>query len=77
MTPAYDLLNTRRHLPNESTMAPDLFDLDFETESFKITGFYARDDFTVFGVKLGMQAKANGAFPAENSTMGTRPSIRF
>ncbi len=54
LTPAYDLLNTRLHLPNESEMALDLFDADFETESYQVNGFYSRDDFEEFGIRIGI-----------------------
>jgi serine/threonine-protein kinase HipA len=57
MTPAYDLLNTRLHLPNESAMALDLFEPDFETGSYKANGFYARDDFFEFGARIGIPSK--------------------
>ena len=28
---------------------------DFETESFKANAFYAKDDFSLFGTRIGMQ----------------------
>lgn len=31
-----------------------LFSDDFETESFKVLGFYTYDDFYEFGLKIGM-----------------------
>jgi serine/threonine-protein kinase HipA len=54
MTPAYDLLNTRLHLSNESAMALDVFESDFETESYKANGFFSRDDFVEFGARIGI-----------------------
>src|SRR5207244_3867618 len=54
LTPAYDLLNTRLHLPNESRTALELFKDDFETESYKANGCYAYDDFVVFARRLGL-----------------------
>jgi serine/threonine-protein kinase HipA len=57
LTPAYDLLNTRMHLPNESACALDLFEPDFETENFKVNGFYAHDDFFEFGTRIGIPPK--------------------
>lgn len=54
LTPAYDLLNTRLHLPNETTMALPLFKDDYHTESYKRNGFYAHDDFFEFGIKIGI-----------------------
>jgi serine/threonine-protein kinase HipA len=54
LTPAYDLLNTRLHLPTETRTALDLFKDDFTTPSYKANAFYAYDDFAVFAQKLGL-----------------------
>ena len=54
LTPAYDLLNTRLHVPRESRTALSLFKGDFETESHRINGFYARDDFEELAKRLGL-----------------------
>ncbi len=54
LTPAYDLLNTRLHLPNEARTALELFKDNFATESYEANAFYAYDDFVVFAQKLGL-----------------------
>ncbi len=54
LSPAYDLLNTRLHLPDESRTALELFKDGFETESYKANAYYAYDDFVVFAQKLGL-----------------------
>lgn len=54
LTPAYDLLNTRLHVPDESRTALDLFADDFQTDSFRANAFYAYDDFLAFAQKLGL-----------------------
>jgi serine/threonine-protein kinase HipA len=54
LTPAYDLLNTRLHLPTESRTALELFKGDYATESYEANAFYAYDDFVVFAQKLGL-----------------------
>jgi serine/threonine-protein kinase HipA len=54
LTPAYDLLNTRLHLPNETRTALELFQDGFETESYKANAFYAYDDFVLFAQRLGL-----------------------
>jgi serine/threonine-protein kinase HipA len=54
LSPAYDLLNTRLHLPDESRTALDLFQDDFETASYQIHAFYAYDDFAEFAKRLGL-----------------------
>ena len=56
LTPAYDLLSSSLHLPNESRTALELFKA-YETKSFEANGFYAYDDFLAFGVKLGLFVK--------------------
>jgi len=38
-------------------MELDLFEGDFETESFKSNGFYSYDDFTAFGTRIGIPPK--------------------
>ncbi len=56
LTPAYDILNTRFHLPNETgDTALDLFKDDFETESYKANAFYAKDDYFLLGERIGMK----------------------
>lgn len=52
LAPAYDLLNTRLHVVNESRAALSLFKGDFETESHRINGFYAYDDFQELANRL-------------------------
>lgn len=54
LSPAYDLLNTRLHVPNESRTALELFSDGQQTESFKANAFYAYDDFFAFAQKLGL-----------------------
>lgn len=56
LSPAYDLLNTRLHLPYDTDMAlkGGLFADDFATESFEANAFYAFDDFLAFGLRIGM-----------------------
>ena len=54
LTPAYDLLNTRLHVPDESRTALDLFQDGFQTESYQANAYYAHDDFVAFARKLGL-----------------------
>lgn len=53
LTPAYDLLCTSMHLPNESRTALDLFD-EFESDFFKQNGFYGRPDFMELARRFGI-----------------------
>jgi serine/threonine-protein kinase HipA len=57
LSPAYDLINTRIHIKNDTAMAlkNGLFEDDYYTESFEINGFYAYDDFYEFGIKIGLK----------------------
>jgi serine/threonine-protein kinase HipA len=56
LTPAYDLLSSSLHLPNESRTALELFE-EYETKSFEANGFYAYNDFLAFGERLGLSKK--------------------
>ena len=56
LSPAYDLLSSSIHLPNESRTALELFE-EFETESFRANGFYAYDDFMAFADRLRLNKK--------------------
>ncbi len=53
LTPAYDLLSSSIHLPNESRTALEFFE-EYETKSFEANGFYAYDDFLVLSERLGL-----------------------
>ena len=56
LSPAYDLLSSSIHLPNESRTALELFN-DHETASFEANGFYAYDDFIALAERLGLPLK--------------------
>jgi len=56
LTPAYDLLSSSLHLPNESRTALELFE-EYETQSFEANGYYAYDDFIKFAVIIGVDEK--------------------
>ena len=53
LTPAYDLICTSLHFPNEDRTALDLFDT-FESESFRQNAFYKRPDFLKLAELDGM-----------------------
>ena len=55
LTPAYDLLATSLHFPEESALALDLFD-DFESEAYSTLGFYSAADFLELARRFGMEA---------------------
>ena len=54
LSPAYDLLATSIHLPEETRTALDLFEGDLETESYVRNGFYKRPDFIELAKHFGM-----------------------
>src|SRR5690606_9531887 len=60
LSPAYDLLCTSMHLPNESRLALELFD-DFESDHFKTNGFYGRPDFMELSRRFGLPEKRSEA----------------
>ena len=53
LTPAYDLISTSLHFPNEARTALDLFD-SFESKSFRQNAFYKRPDFLKLAELYGM-----------------------
>ena len=55
LTPAYDLICTSLHFPDEGRTALDLFDT-FETDSFRRNAFYKRPDFRKLAEFYGMHA---------------------
>lgn len=59
MTPAYDLLSTFLHYPNDLTfMALSFFrDPDFMTKEFEILGYYSLPDFILLGRAYGVDAQ--------------------
>lgn len=56
LTPAYDLLCTSMHLPNETRCALDMFEQD-ETNFFAENGYYGRDDFILLAHKFGIDVE--------------------
>ncbi len=56
LSPAYDMINTQIHIPSDLffALSEGLFSGGYDTESFKVLGFYAYDDFYEFAVKIGM-----------------------
>jgi serine/threonine-protein kinase HipA len=59
LTPAYDLLCTSLHFPNEARTALDVFDT-FETESFRKNAFYSRPDFLKLAELYGINPSRTG-----------------
>jgi serine/threonine-protein kinase HipA len=60
LTPNYDLLYTRYHIPNEEGyMGLDLFEDEVEhpTKAFEAMGYYTLEDFEVFADKLGIKER--------------------
>jgi serine/threonine-protein kinase HipA len=65
LTPAYDLICTSLHFPDEGRTALDLFDT-FETESFAHNAFYKRPDFLrlaeLYGMNMGRAERCMNQF---------------
>ncbi len=57
LTPAYDLLCTRIHTPNESDLALELFADNCESENFRFGSKYTQPDFIEFGKRIGISEK--------------------
>lgn len=54
LSPAYDLISTSVHFPDESRTALELFD-EYFSESYKSNGFYKRTDFMELSAGYGMK----------------------
>lgn len=57
LSPAYDLLCTYLHTPNEPAMALDLFTNDYYTNAYNVLGYFSYADFFEFGLRIGIQPK--------------------
>jgi len=57
LTPAYDLLSTSVHFPNESRTALELFQ-NFETPQFAANGFYSAADLQELGRRYNLPTKS-------------------
>lgn len=57
LSPAYDLLCTYLHTPNEPAIALDLFANDYYTNAYNTLGYFSYADFFEFGIKIGIQPK--------------------
>lgn len=54
LSPAYDLMSTILHTPNERDTALDLYPKDHESEFYSRFGYYGRADFEAFAKKIGL-----------------------
>jgi serine/threonine-protein kinase HipA len=54
LTPAYDLVNTALHLPNETPLALDLFADGHLTPAFQALGFHGAGDFELLAQRFGL-----------------------
>ena len=70
LTPAYDLLCTSLHFPNESATALDLFDA-FESDTYRANGFYTRVDFLrlaeFYGIRREQAERILSLYPAQST----------
>ena len=59
LTPLYDLMNTRLHIPNEHALAMSegLYHGDLHTPAYQANGFYSLYHFRELAKKLGIQDK--------------------
>lgn len=57
MAPAYDLLSTVNHTPQESDTALDLYKIDLHSEHYASYGNYGRDNFMELARRLGIVEK--------------------
>ena len=73
LTPAYDMICTSLHFPNEARTALDMFDT-FESESFQLNAFYKRPDFLklaeLYGMNMTRAERCMGQFADRRNTVG-------
>lgn len=55
LAPAYDLINTSLHLPNDARMALELFEDGYESSFFQANAFYGHEDFAELGRRFDMR----------------------
>lgn len=55
LTPAYDLMCTLLHIPDETDVALDLYKDNYISEFYSSHGFFGQADFRTFAAKLGLQ----------------------
>jgi serine/threonine-protein kinase HipA len=54
LSPAYDLLNTGLHSPNESDTALSLYEGDIDSSFYSTYGYYGQENFRELGKRLGL-----------------------
>jgi serine/threonine-protein kinase HipA len=57
LTPAYDLMSSVLHSPDESDTALSLYDGDIDSKFYQHYGFYGKPDFIEFAKRLGIVEK--------------------
>ena len=57
LTPAYDLMSTVIHTPQESDTALDLYEGDINSEFYSTYGYYGRENFMELAKRLGIIEK--------------------
>lgn len=55
LSPAYDLMCTVLHTPNETDTALDLYKNDIDSDFYSTYGFFGQPDFQAFAEKAGIQ----------------------
>lgn len=78
LSPAYDLLCTTVHLPNDSVLALPLLNSEREgifSKSYEALGFYTRSDFIALAVSVGVHQASAGKICDELSSDRTTAII--
>ena len=61
LAPAYDLISTSVHYPDEARTALDLFE-NYASDSFRANGFYKKTDFLKLAEFLGVKKNRAASF---------------
>lgn len=80
LSPAYDLICTSLHFPNESRMALDMFSSN-ESQHFKDNGFYGYEDFMklaeIYGIKSSRAEKMIAVFSRQKEKVKALIKLSF
>jgi len=75
LAPAYDLISTSVHFPDEARTALDLFE-NYESDSFKVNGFYKKIDFLKLAEFLGVKKNRASSF-IDRLFAGYKKTVEF
>ena len=80
LSPAYDLMNTTLHIPDEKRTALEMFDT-YESAFFSANGFYGSDDFkhlaSLYGIAASLSEKILNEFVSKEDAIAQIVEVSF